>query len=40
VDPELARRNVAWGFALAGVFLVLFVGSIVVAIVYNALSNS
>ena len=37
-DPELeaARGNVLLGIGLFGLFVILFVGTIVVAIVYNA----
>jgi hypothetical protein len=38
MEPELARRNVLFGLALFAVALVLFAGSIVVALIYNALS--
>ena len=38
MEPELSRRNVRLGLLLLGVALVLFAGSIVVAVVYNALS--
>jgi hypothetical protein len=36
VDPtlELARKNLAWGFALFGLFLLLFAGTVLVALVY------
>jgi hypothetical protein len=36
VDPalELARKNMAWGFALFGIFLLLFAGTVLVAFVY------
>jgi hypothetical protein len=37
VDPELARKNIRLGLALFALALVLFAGSIVVAIVYRAL---
>jgi hypothetical protein len=33
-DRELARRNMLWGWALFGLFLVLFGGTAVVALVY------
>jgi hypothetical protein len=33
---ELARRNVLLGLALFGVFLLLFVGTVVVALIYLA----
>jgi hypothetical protein len=38
MEPELSRRNVRLGLVLFGVALVLFAGSIVVAVIYNALS--
>jgi hypothetical protein len=38
VDPELAAKNVRLGLLLLAVALVLFGGSIVVALIYNALS--
>jgi len=38
VDPELSRRNVRLGLVLLAAILALFVGSIVIAIIYNALS--
>jgi hypothetical protein len=40
VDPpdiaerELARKNMAWGWALFGLFCVLFAGTVGVALVY------
>lgn len=37
MDPELARKNIRLGLALFALALVLFAGSIVVAIVYRAL---
>jgi hypothetical protein len=38
MDPELARRNMLLGLILLAVALALFAGSIVIAVVYNALS--
>ncbi len=38
MDPETARKNLRWGFALLGLVLVLFAGSIVVAVVYDAVN--
>jgi hypothetical protein len=35
-NPVLARRNVILGWALFGVFLVLFLGTVGVALVYLA----
>lgn len=36
-DAELARKNNLWGWALFGVFLLLFGGTFGVALVYLAL---
>jgi hypothetical protein len=36
MDPELARRNMRLGLVLLALALVLFAGSIVVAVIYNA----
>ena len=36
ITPELARRNVMLGLAMLGVFLVLFAGTVVVALIYLA----
>jgi hypothetical protein len=38
-DPEaaLARKNLVFGLALFGVFLLLFAGTVVVALIYLAL---
>jgi hypothetical protein len=36
-DAELARRNTLFGWALAGVFCLLFAGTVGVALVYLAL---
>ena len=35
-DPalELARKNIAWGLALFGIFLLLAAGTVLVALVY------
>jgi hypothetical protein len=38
MDEEVARKNVRWGLALLGLILVLFAGSIVVAVVYDAVN--
>jgi hypothetical protein len=38
VDPELTRQNIRFALVLLAVILVLFVGSVIVAIIYNALS--
>jgi hypothetical protein len=36
MDPDLARRNTRLGWALFGVFLVLFAGTFGVALLYLA----
>jgi hypothetical protein len=38
MDPELARKNVRLGLVLFAVAVALFAGSIVVAVLYNAVS--
>jgi hypothetical protein len=38
LDPDLERKNMIFGFALFAVFLVLFAGTIVVAMIYLAVS--
>jgi hypothetical protein len=38
MDPETARKNVRLGLALLAVALVLFAGSILIAVIYNAVS--
>jgi hypothetical protein len=37
MDPELARRNLRLGWALFGIFVLLFAGTVAVAFVYLAL---
>jgi hypothetical protein len=37
MDPDLERKNMVWGLALFGLFLVLAAGTAVVAFVYLAL---
>ncbi|HEX9415798.1 MAG TPA: hypothetical protein VF895_03735 [Gaiellaceae bacterium] len=37
VDPELQRKNAILGWALFGVFVVLFLGTVGVALLYLAL---
>jgi hypothetical protein len=37
MDPELARKNLRLGWALFGVFVLLFAGTVAVAFVYLAL---
>ena len=34
IDPETARKNVLLGWALFGVFLLLFAGTVLVALIY------
>lgn len=36
MDPELARKNNLFGWAIFGLFLLLFVGTIGVALIYLA----
>ena len=36
VDPQTARKNTLFALALAGLFVVLFVGTLVVAFIYLA----
>ena len=36
-ERDLERKNLVWGLALFGLFVVLFVGSVGVALVYLAL---
>jgi hypothetical protein len=36
MDPELARKNVIFGWALFGLFLLIFAGTIGVALLYLA----
>jgi len=38
MDPDSARKNVRLGLALLGLALLLFAGSILVAVIYNAVS--
>ena len=33
-DAELARKNTLWGWALFGLFIVLFAGTVAVAFIY------
>jgi len=34
MDPELARRNIRLGWALFGLFVLLFLGTFAVALIY------
>ena len=38
MDPETARKNVRLGLALLAFVLILFGGSILIAVIYNAAS--
>jgi hypothetical protein len=38
VDPELAQKNMRLGLLLLGVALALLVGSVAVALIYDALA--
>lgn len=38
VDPEVARRNMVWGWALLALFLLLFGGTVGVAYIWLWLS--
>jgi hypothetical protein len=38
MDPETARKNVRLGLALLALALILFAGSILIAVIYNAVS--
>jgi hypothetical protein len=38
MEPELSRRNIRLGLVLLALTLVLFAGSIVVAVIYNAIA--
>jgi len=33
-DAELARKNMLWGWALFGLFIVLFGGTVAIAFIY------
>jgi hypothetical protein len=39
LDPQLARKNMRLGWALFGLFVLLFAGTFVVALIYIALSR-
>jgi hypothetical protein len=38
MDPETARKNARLGLALLALVLILFAGSILIAVIYNAAS--
>ena len=37
IDSEVERKNMIWGWALLGLMLALFAGTVIVALVYLAL---
>ena len=39
VDPETARKNLVFGWALFGVFVLLFAGTVVVALIYLSVAD-
>ena len=39
IDPETERKNVLFGLALLAVFIVLFAGTVVVALIYLAVAD-
>jgi nitrogen fixation protein FixH len=39
LDPETARKNLVFGWALFGVFVLLFAATIAVALVYLAFAD-
>ena len=39
MDPELARKNMRLGLILLGIAIVLLLGSVVVAVIYNAFES-
>jgi hypothetical protein len=39
LDPDLARKNMRLGWALFGLFALLFAGTFVVALIYIALAR-
>jgi len=38
-DRKLARKNLLFGWALFGIFLVLAAGTVAVALIYDAVAN-
>ena len=38
MEPELARKNIRLGLLLLGISLVLLAGSVVVAVIYDAVA--
>jgi hypothetical protein len=39
IDPETERKNILFGLALFGVFVLLFAGTVVVALIYLAVAD-
>ena len=39
IDPQTARKNMLLGWALFGLFVLLFVGTIAVAFIYLAVTD-
>ena len=39
LDPEIERKNVAWGWAMFALFVVLFAATIAVAFIYLAVEG-
>ena len=38
-NPELAQRNLVWGWTLFALFWLLFAGTVVVAVIYLAVAD-
>ncbi len=38
-EPPINRKNMIWGLALLGLFIVLAAGTVVVALIYNAVAD-
>jgi hypothetical protein len=38
-NPELARRNLVWGWGIFALFVVLFAGTVVVGLIYLAFAD-
>lgn len=39
IDPETERKNVLFGLALLGLFVLLFAGTVLVALIYLAVAD-
>jgi hypothetical protein len=39
IDPETARKNMVFGWALFGVFVLLFAGTVAVAFIYLSVAD-